>query len=316
MCFAFLFFCFIVSTFNSETIRSLLNFFMFFRFFCFFIFFVFIFCFLVRRTKETSPPPSGPRSSPFADSSSSSTSSSPSLAVSQLAALEDEVDDQRRRRRKRAIERSVRSGSGFAAGKDRRREMGVKRTNRRRGKDNREEEDAFGRTANLRQKLLAEEQEREEDMQIMLEYLESKASGDFDDEELAAEEEEVVVEILTSLHRNLSVEFERNQNALLEGMENGSGGDGGDDSLAVEGDFLEQFRSIMDVSDEEWKQISEGAVEDIRKAKRKLRRRYPHLIQDTAEEKKKMNQAAVDLKAITLLNHEDRQKELLRLLKF
>merc|ERR1711977_627506 len=220
-----------------------------------------------RRTKETSPPPSGPRSSPFADSSSSSTSSSPSLAVSQLAALEDEVDDQRRRRRKRAIERSVRSGSGFAAGKDRRREMGVKRTNRRRGKDNREEEDAFGRTANLRQKLLAEEQEREEDMQIMLEYLESKASGDFDDEELAAEEEEVVVEILTSLHRNLSVEFERNQNALLEGMENGSGGDGGGDSLAVEGDFLEQFRSIMDVSDEEWKQISEGAVEDIRKEK-------------------------------------------------
>ena len=137
--------------------------------------------------------------------------------------------------------------------------------------------------------------ERMENMDIMLEFLKKERPIEYNDlteKERHELEENLVVDILSQFHPNISVEFERDTDRLV--AESTSVVEDAEDSEkkerekyapleALEGDFIEEYKeSFMGLlgveSEDDWKAISEGAIEDIRNSKKLLRKRFPHLV--------------------------------------
>jgi len=178
----------------------------------------------------------------------------------------------------------------------------VRRTNRARRRRGGEDEDGEGRSwqrdrdaRSYAMELLRAEEERLDDLQVMLDFLEKNATSDsYDDlseKERHEYEEELVVDILSQLHPNLTVSFERDMDSLLAGAggEDGAEEEGGDGDTgrvpheAAEGDFIEaykaEFMEMLGVdSEEEWKEVSAMALEDVEVARKKVARHFPHLV--------------------------------------
>jgi hypothetical protein len=204
--------------------------------------------------------------------------------------MPDEGDEQFQRRRKRREMAIVRAREARANELDRSkgRSGQVKRSNRlrrRRGDNEDEFEDFLSQDYDFEAEEAGRLAERMENMDIMLEFLRKDQPlqyHDLTDKERHEHEENLVVDILSQFHPNISVDFERDNDSLLEDAER-TRREKYAPLEALEGDFIEEYKeSFMGMlgveSEEEWKQISQGALEDIGESKKLLRKRYPHLV--------------------------------------
>ena len=105
----------------------------------------------------------------------------------------------------------------------------------------------------------------------------------------------LVVDLLSAFHPNLAV-GPVDMAGLL------AGGEGDVDGAGKRGflDFEEEWKGLLEVGDEEWKLISEGAEEDVSKATKKLERQGWLRAQDPGRE-----EAARELEEMTNLVSSD-----------
>ena len=153
----------------------------------------------------------------------------------------------------------------------------------------------------LEQEAATAERERIEDLDRMLEVLAAKGSAEGSDYESLTEYERheremnLVVDLLSAFHPNLAV-GPVDMAGLL------AGGEGDVDGAGKRGflDFEEEWKGLLEVGDEEWKLISEGAEEDVSKATKKLERQGWLRAQDPGRE-----EAARELEEMTNLVSSD-----------
>jgi len=176
----------------------------------------------------------------------------------------------------------------------------VKRSNRSR-RQGRGDYAFVAQRVDLEQEAATAERERIEDLDRMLEVLAAKGSAEGSDYESLTEYERheremnLVVDLLSAFHPNLAV-GPVDMAGLL------AGGEGDVDGAGKRGflDFEEEWKGLLEVGDEEWKLISEGAEEDVSKATKKLERQGWLRAQDPGRE-----EAARELEEMTNLVSSD-----------
>ncbi|QDZ23317.1 hypothetical protein A3770_10p58350 [Chloropicon primus] len=147
----------------------------------------------------------------------------------------------------------------------------VKRSNRFRRQGQGEFAFASSRV-DLEEEAKDAEKERIDNLDKMLEILTAKgsvgpAAADYDEYfteyERHEHEEELVADLLSAFHPNLAVQPVNMSELLVDEAAS-------DDGPAAAGDFVEEYKQemmeILQVGEEDWKLISQGAEEDIRRA--------------------------------------------------